>query len=98
MIPLLDVNVLVALAWPNHIFHKAAREWFSSVHQAGWATCPITQSGFVRVSSNPRVIPEARSPAEAIGLKNVAVIRMSVHGFWFRVGFLLRTLARRVPG
>ena len=81
MIPLLDVNALVALAWPNHVFHKAAREWFSSVHQAGWATCPITQSGFVRVSSNPRVIPEARSPAEAIGVLR-AFTNLDGHEFW----------------
>ena len=51
---LLDVNALVALAWDSHIHHAAMR---AVVHRAtaasGWATCPITESGFVRVSSNP---------------------------------------------
>lgn len=66
MTRLLDVNVLVALAWPNHIHHARAIAWFGSVREDGWATCPVTESGFIRVSSNARVIPEARTPAAAI--------------------------------
>lgn len=55
MTVLLDVNVLVALAWPNHVHHAVAAEWFRGERDAGWATCPVTESGFVRVSSNPRI-------------------------------------------
>jgi len=62
---LLDVNVLVALAWPNHVHHGLAQRWFSAAAADGWATCPLTQSGFVRVSSNPSM-PNAVTPAEAI--------------------------------
>lgn len=62
---LLDVNVLVAIAWPQHVHHRHAREWFSQVGSRGWATTPVTESGFIRVSSNPRVIFDARTPAEA---------------------------------
>jgi len=62
---LLDVNVLVALAWPNHIHHAAALDWFETLGRSGFATCPVTQSGFVRISSNKRAIPDARSPSEA---------------------------------
>jgi toxin-antitoxin system PIN domain toxin len=62
---LLDVNVLLALAWPNHVHHAAARTWFASSHEAGWLTCGVTESGFIRVSSNLRVTPDARTPAEA---------------------------------
>lgn len=65
MTGLLDVNVLVALAWPNHVHHAAARTWFASFHRDGWATCPLTESGFIRVASNRRVNPEARTPAAA---------------------------------
>lgn len=54
---LLDVNALVALAWDSHVHHAPMREWFATNHGAGWATCPITESGFVRVSSNPKVLP-----------------------------------------
>lgn len=62
---LLDVNVLLALAWPNHVHHFASRTWFASSHSSGWLTCSITESGFIRVSSNARVTPDARTPAEA---------------------------------
>ena len=78
-VPLLDINVLVALAWPNHIHHSRAHSWFGGV--AAWATCPLTQSGFVRVSSNRKAIPEARQPAEAIGLLGEMVARPG-HVFW----------------
>ena len=56
---LLDVNALVALAWDSHVHHAAMRAWFTANGSAGWATCPITESGFVRVSSNPIVLPSA---------------------------------------
>lgn len=54
---LLDVNALVALAWASHIHHVRIREWFAVNATRGWATCPITESGFVRVSANPRILP-----------------------------------------
>lgn len=53
---LLDVNVLLALAWPTHIHHLAAHEWFAENHDSGWATCPLTQLGFVRLSMQPAVV------------------------------------------
>ena len=56
---LLDVNALVALAWDSHVHHATVRAWFMANGSAGWATCPITESGFVRVSSNPVVLPSA---------------------------------------
>src|SRR5260370_36174331 len=51
MIHLLDVNALLALAWENHEHHAIATRWLRSVNS--FATCPITQSGFVRLSANP---------------------------------------------
>lgn len=50
---LLDVNVLVALFDPAHIHHEAAHDWFEGVREDGWATCPLSENGFVRVVSNP---------------------------------------------
>ena len=49
---LLDVNVLVALFDPHHIHHDTAHEWFEANRAFGWATCPLTETGFVRVVSN----------------------------------------------
>jgi toxin-antitoxin system PIN domain toxin len=56
-VALLDVNALVALAWDSHVHHARIREWFATGDRSGWATSPITESGFVRVSSNPKVLP-----------------------------------------
>jgi toxin-antitoxin system PIN domain toxin len=81
MTHLLDVNLLVALAWPNHIHHAAALDWFRRSQAAGWATCPLTESGFVRVSSNSSVVPEARSPREASHLLR-RIVALPHHVFW----------------
>ena len=63
---LLDVNVLVALAWPTHVHHRVARRWFADCHGEGWATTPVTEFGFVRVSSNPAAVGDPLTPTEAI--------------------------------
>lgn len=73
--------MLVALAWPNHVHHARAHAWFSEARSGGWATCPLTESGFVRVSSNSRAIPGARSPAEAIALLR-DIRSVPGHVFW----------------
>jgi len=65
---LLDINVLLALAWPNHQHHGFAHEWFAQHARTGWATCALTQLGFVRLSANPAYTPYAVSPAEAASL------------------------------
>jgi len=58
-VALLDVNALVALAWDSHVHHERMRTWFATNSSAGWATSPTTESGFVRVSSNPKALPSA---------------------------------------
>lgn len=69
MIDLLDVNVLVSLAWPNHVHHAAAHTWFGSrPRKLAWATTPVTECGFVRVSSNRSAIATAVTPGDAMAL------------------------------
>lgn len=63
---LLDVNTLVALGWDSHVHHRAIREWFREHSEEGWQTCPVTESGFVRLSSNPKVLPHRIDVASAI--------------------------------
>jgi toxin-antitoxin system PIN domain toxin len=63
---LVDVNVLLAIALPNHQFHNAAVAVLSS--RARWATCALTQLGFVRLSSNPAVVTTPKRPQEAARL------------------------------
>ncbi len=59
------MNALVALAWDSHVHHVAIRSWFTTRAADGWATCPTTESGFVRVSSNPKVLPNAVATSTA---------------------------------
>src|SRR5713226_6496670 len=51
VIALLDVNVLVALFDPAHVHHEAAHAWFGANRKNRWATCALTENGFVRVLS-----------------------------------------------
>lgn len=79
---LLDVNALVALAWDSHIHHARIRRWFHENARQGWATCPVTESGFVRVSTNPKVLPSPIRPGDALrvlcALRSVAGHRFLV--------------------
>ena len=50
---LLDVNVLLALTDSRNVHHQKARAWRLRSMSDGWATCPLTQNGFLRVSSQP---------------------------------------------
>lgn len=50
---LLDVNVLIALLDADHSLHARATQWFAANARRGWASCPITQNGCVRVMSHP---------------------------------------------
>jgi hypothetical protein len=49
-VSLLDVNVLVALFFPDHIHHDLAHDWFADHRHEGWATCPLTENGLIRVA------------------------------------------------
>ena len=50
---LLDVNVLIALLDEDHVHHGRARAWLVDRHAAGWASCPLTQNGCIRIMSQP---------------------------------------------
>lgn len=80
---LLDVNALIALVDTEHVAHLAAQEWFLRRHTQGWATCPITENGMVRVLSQPSYPSGQRSPAEVLeilrALKNSFQLS---HEFW----------------
>ena len=90
MTPLLDVNVLVALAWPTHVHHAEAISWFSDHMPAPWATASVTQAGFIRVSSNRKVLTDARSPAEAAAVLR-ALTGLPGHALWSDDLDLVRT-------
>ncbi len=77
---LLDVNVLLALLDLEHAFHERARDWLLANREAGWASCPITQNGYLRVVTNPKYSRHA-SPSEAIRRLSATAANPH-HSFW----------------
>jgi uncharacterized protein len=65
-VALLDVNVLIALFFPDHVHHEIAHDWFANHRHHGWATCPTTENGFVRVVSQLRTEDGLVRPSQAI--------------------------------
>ena len=65
MTRLLDVNVLMALLWENHEQHAQTRSWFKGV--SAFATCPVVQLGFARVSAHP-LLGYGMTPESAFGV------------------------------
>ena len=81
MVALLDVNVLVALFDETHVHHEAAHRWFGHHRRLGWATCPLTENGFVRVISHPTYPGRGTSLLDAIA--RLEEFRTSgEHSFW----------------
>jgi uncharacterized protein len=62
---LLDVNVLIALLEPGHEFFQKAQEWFGSSGKDNWGVSPITEIGFVRITTNPSFYPGPRTHEDA---------------------------------
>ena len=63
---LLDVNVLIALRDENHTHHHIAAGWLAENIGTGWASCPITQNGCVRVLCQPQY-PNTLALPDALG-------------------------------
>lgn len=77
---LLDVNVLIALLDASHASHHAALSWFATHGSLGWASCPITQNGCLRIMTTPGY-PNARSIAVVAERLREACAHPS-HQFW----------------
>jgi toxin-antitoxin system PIN domain toxin len=78
---LLDANVLIGLAWPEHEAHERVGRWFVRHSRSGWATCPFTQSAFVRILSNPAFSANALTPQNALSLLE-SNLTLPGHHFW----------------
>lgn len=78
---LLDINVLIALFDDAHTHHEAAHAWWAKKGRIAWATCPLTENGFVRIASHPRY---PNSPGDA--QQTLALLREfcagAGHVFW----------------
>ena len=78
---LLDVNMLIALCDADHVYHTKARNWFKQESINGWATCPITENGFLRVLSNSGYPGSKHQTAEVANLL-FALKNLPGHEFW----------------
>ncbi len=77
---LLDVNVLIALMDANHSSHRTAMAWLADHGAAGWASCPITQNGCIRIIAHPGY-PNTK-PVPSIVNRLRAATENPVHQFW----------------
>ena len=51
---LADVNVLIALMDEDHIHRKIVAKWFDASAEAEFGVCAFTETGFLRVTTNPK--------------------------------------------
>jgi hypothetical protein len=77
---LFDVNALLAMFDQEHTFHSKVRIWWAANEESGWATCPITQNGFVRIMSQPHYTNPAAT-IDAIRLLGMG-LEQPCHQFW----------------
>lgn len=97
-VALLDVNVLLALLIEDHEFHPTAKAWFVKHHKSGWATCPLTESGFVRIAAHAAIAGWTLRHALRVIEENRAA---PGHVFWaqdYSVSELLPEIRSRIYG
>lgn len=82
MTSLLDANVLIALADPDHIHHQRVQTWFQARPGTdGWATCPLTENAFLRILGNPNY-PAAKGDAQTLRPFLDRICSWPGHQFW----------------
>lgn len=80
---LLDVNALIALIDAEHVHHDRMMEWFEHHLEQGWASCPITENGVVRVLSHRSYPNGRRAVADVIlALRDLRMAKREFHRFW----------------
>jgi uncharacterized protein len=77
---LLDVNVLIALLDADHSLHGRATQWFARHVRNGWASCPITQNGCIRIMSHPGY--PSTQPVRAVMDRLAEASASAFHEFW----------------
>jgi hypothetical protein len=78
---LLDVNTLIALVDSFHVHHDRVSRWFVKNHHAGWATCPLTENGFIRIVGNPQY-PQGPGNSETARTLLESLRLQPGHQFW----------------
>ncbi len=78
---LLDVNVLIALTESGHEHNRRAEEWFNTSGKGDWGVCPLTEAGFLRVTTNPSYRPVPRSVEQAMAVLQMMTVYPG-YSFW----------------
>jgi toxin-antitoxin system PIN domain toxin len=81
MTALLDVNVLMALIDGDHAHHAAATSFLQNLGPAGWATCPLTENGLLRILGKATALGGIGSP-EVVRTHFRAWCDYRGHQFW----------------
>ena len=81
MVYLLDINALIALCDNHHIHHEIAHRWFMRQNKPKWATCPLTENGFLRILGNPNYPHYPGSPSVVLSMLQTARSIVN-HHFW----------------
>jgi toxin-antitoxin system PIN domain toxin len=77
---LLDVSVLIALFDSEHVHHNLVSSWLVAEAAQGWATCPLTQNGCIRILSQPKYIN--RTAASLVADVLAEATASPGHAFW----------------
>lgn len=78
---LLDINVLIALMNPDHAFHQRAHAWWAE-RQRPWASCPITENGFIRIMASAAYSRNQNFSVSEITARLSLFVSNSDHIFW----------------
>lgn len=81
MVSLLDVSVLIALTDSLHEHHARATDWFAADPHRAWATCPLTENGFIRImghKSYPNFAGETNAARDVLA----SLCLLPGHQFW----------------
>jgi len=98
---LLDVNVLVAWLWPTHQAHAAAMGWMNQLGNDRWATCAVTEMGFLRLITNPSFAPTVPRWPDAVALLRKQTTAHANQLFWqdsLSLTQMPQSLGRRIQG
>jgi toxin-antitoxin system PIN domain toxin len=78
---LLDINLIIALMDPDHVFHQKAHDWWGEQGKP-WASCPLTENGFIRITSSAAYSPGQPATVLEMTSRFAAFASNSDHEFW----------------
>lgn len=78
---LLDINLIIALMDPDHVFHQRAHDWWGEQGKP-WASCPLTENGFIRITASTAYSPGHPATVLEMTSRFAAFAKNSDHEFW----------------